>query len=454
MDYKDKKVLIIGAGKSGVAVALFLIKKGARVTLADAVCPTGQEGLWARLREAGAELYWGGYPEINQGSFAQLVLSPGVPLTAQPVRFAEKAGIPITGEMELAYQYAKAPIVAITGTNGKTTTTALIGEIFRKSGKTTLVGGNIGLPLVSLVEGADAQVIVAEVSSFQLETTASFKPKVSVILNITPDHLDRHGIMENYTAVKAGILANQQKGDYAILNYDDPLVAPLNKLTAAQPIYFSRLKKPEGGVFLEDGYITDDINGARERVIKARELLIPGSHNLENALAAAAAARVMGASRETLAAALGEFPGVAHRLEYVAEINGVKYINDSKGTNPFATIKALESYDEPIVLIAGGRNKGGDFKEFAAALKDKARVLVTLGESAELIGAAAREVGFSAIQTAADFPAAVQAAAKAARPGEVVLLSPACASWDMFKNFEERGDLFKELVAGMQGRKP
>ena len=449
MEYTNKKVLVLGAGLSGVAVARFLAQKGARVTLADAVRPVGQEGLWPQLQALGITLCLGVYPEISRGSYDQLVLSPGVPLTAEPARLAAAAEIPVTGEMELAYQYARAPFVAITGTNGKTTTTALLGAIFRAAGQKTLVGGNIGLPLVSVVEDSDAQVIVAEVSSFQLETTARFRPKVSLILNITPDHLDRHGNMERYIEAKARILANQQPGDAAVLNYDDPLTARLAALTAAETIYFSRLAQPASGVYLEDGAIIAGLRGSREKVCLARELSLPGSHNLENALAAAAAALVMGVGTATLAATLRTFAGVPHRLEFVAEINGVKYINDSKGTNSFATIKALEAYDQPVVLIAGGRNKGSDFLELARKIKEKARVLVVLGESAALLAKAAGAVGFDQILYAPDFPAAVKLAAEAARPGEVVLLSPACASWDLFKNFEERGELFKELVAKM-----
>lgn len=446
MDCKDKKILVVGAGISGVAAAGFLAKKGALVTLTDAGNPTGEDGLWSQIQADGVKLCLGQYPDMEYAGFDMLVLSPGVPLTAEPVRVAQTLDIPVTGEMELAYIFSKAPIVAITGTNGKTTTTALIGQIFQNSGRTTLVGGNIGQPLISSVENGNTDVIVAEVSSFQLETAALFRPKVSLILNITPDHLDRHGNMENYRSIKARITARQQPEDYVILNYDDPLTASLGDLSAAETIYFSRRKKLARGVFVEDGVITAIINDSKERICYTRDLKIPGDHNLENVLAAVAAAVLLGVDRESLAATLKAFPGVAHRLEFVADINGVKFINDSKGTNPFASIKALESYSEPIVLIAGGRNKGSDFRELAAKIREKARVLVVLGECADLIAAAARETGFTNILSAADFAGAVMTAAQVARYGEVVLLSPACASWDMFKNFEERGDLFKELV--------
>jgi len=348
--------------------------------------------------------------------------------------------------MELAFCFAKAPIVAITGTNGKTTTTALVGELFQNSGKATLVGGNIGLPLISAVEDSPAEVIVAEVSSFQLETTSSYRPKVSVILNITPDHLDRHGTMEIYTEAKAKIFANQQANDYVVLNFDDPLTAPLANKAAAEKVFFSRREVLDRGVYIKEGNITVNIDGNEEYILPTKDVFIPGAHNLENALAAVAAASVMGVSKETISSVLREFKGVPHRLEFVAEVSGVKYINDSKGTNSFASIKALEAFSEPVVLIAGGRNKGSDFRDLALMIKDKVCVLVVLGECAEQLTAAVSETGFSNIQAAGDLPQAVRLAAKAARPGDVVLLSPACASWDMFRNFEERGDMFKGLV--------
>ena len=446
MDFRNKKVLVVGAGVSGVAAAGFLQDKGALTTLADAGCPADADDLRVRLSAAGVDLCLGGYPDVVSSGFELLVLSPGVPLTAAPVVAAQAAGISVTGEMELAYNFSQAPYVAITGTNGKTTTTALIGEIFKKSGKNTLVGGNIGNPLITAVENCNADVIVAETSSFQLETTALFRPKVSVILNITPDHLDRHGTMENYTAAKAGIFANQQPDDFVVLNYDDPLTAPLANQALATTVYFSRLEKLERGVYVEDGLITVNIDGNKEYIVDAGDLFIRGGHNLENALAAVAATIVMGVSKETLAFVLKDFKGVPHRQEFVAEVNGVKYINDSKGTNSFAAIKALEAYSEPIVLIAGGRNKGSDFRELAESIRANVRTLVVLGECADQIVTAVQETGFTDILTAADFPAGVRLASEAARPGDVVMLSPACASWDMFKNFEERGDLFKELV--------
>ncbi len=451
MELQGKKVLVIGAGKSGLAVSRFLAGKKARAVLADAGSPSYPGGELEQLKAAGVEVLLGGYPAVERGAFDLVVMSPGVPLAIEPVTQARRQGLPVTGELELAYNFAKAPFIAITGTNGKTTTTTLIGEILKNAGRDTLVGGNIGLPLVTEVERCGPEsVIVAEVSSFQLETASAFKPKVSAILNITPDHLDRHGSMENYTAAKAKVFANQDAGDFTVLNYDDPATAALGHKTGGRAVFFSRLQEPQGGVFVRCGKITAHLNQHPEIICGIEELGIPGAHNLENALAAVAVAKAMEVATSVLASTLRTFKGVSHRLEFVAEIDGVRYVNDSKGTNPDASIKALEAYAEPIILIAGGKNKGSDFGEFAAKIKDKVRALVVLGQSAELITDAAEVKGFTNIQRASGFEEAVILAHQAARPGEIVLLSPACASWDMFTSYEVRGDLFKKIVLGLK----
>ncbi|NLI11824.1 MAG: UDP-N-acetylmuramoyl-L-alanine--D-glutamate ligase [Peptococcaceae bacterium] len=451
LELRGKKVLVIGAGKSGLAVSRFLAGKKARAVLADAGSPSYPGGELEQLKAAGVEVLLGGYPAVERGTFDLVVMSPGVPLAIEPVSQAQKQGIPVTGELELAYNFAKAPFIAITGTNGKTTTTTLIGEIFKNTGRDTLVGGNIGLPLVTEVErcGPDS-IIVAEVSSFQMETVSAFKPKVAAILNITPDHLDRHGSMENYTGAKAMIFANQDSGDFTVLNYDDPVTAALGHKTGGQAVFFSRRQALPGGVFVRGGKIIAELDQRPEIICGVEELGIPGAHNLENALAAVAVAKAMKVETPVLANTLRTFKGVSHRLEFVAEINGVRYVNDSKGTNPDASIKALEAYAEPIVLIAGGKNKGSNFAEFAEKIKAKARALVVLGQSADLIADAAKAKGFTNIQHAADFEEAVLLAHQAARPGEIVLLSPACASWDMFTSYEVRGDLFKKIVLGLK----
>ncbi|AEF95179.1 UDP-N-acetylmuramoylalanine--D-glutamate ligase [Desulfotomaculum nigrificans CO-1-SRB] len=447
-----KSVLVVGAGKSGQAVCEFLSQKQARITLTDTKTEEQMQPLAEQLKAAGIRLALGDYPQVTRDSFDLLVVSPGVPLTVPPVAQAKAMDIPVIGELELAYRFARAPIVAITGTNGKTTTTSLIGQMFRDAGYHTLVAGNIGLPLASEVENYSRQdIIVAEVSSFQLETTQSFAPRVAVVLNVTPDHLDRHGSMAEYIRAKSLIFAHQDQEDWAVLNYDDPVTREMAADCPSQVLFFSRQHILEKGIYVQDGKIMVADQGVTE-ITPVNTLRIPGAHNLENALAAVAAGYAMGIAATDLARTLESFAGVAHRLEYVATIDGVKYINDSKGTNPDAAIKALDAYNEPIILIAGGKNKGSDFTQFARKIKEKVRVLIVLGLHGYQIEAAARDQGFTNILQAQDYPQAVRLAHQQARPGEVVLLSPACASWDMFNNFEERGELFKQEVLKLKGR--
>ena len=450
-ELKNRKALVVGIAKSGIAVAKFLLQKGTRVVLTDQKSLAELADTLSELPTGSVEVIAGEYPLVNAGDFDLLVVSPGVPLGMPLIQRAFLLGIPVLSELELAYRFAGSPIVAITGTNGKTTTTTLLGEIFKHSGKRVCVGGNIGLPLALEVEKYGPEdIIVAEVSSFQLECIDQFRPRVSLILNFSPDHLDRHGNMENYMAAKARIYENQQATDFAVLNYDDPEVALLGTKTRAKVIFFSRRHKLEEGIFVEDGQITVTFNGTRERVCSVSDVFIKGAHNLENALAAIGAACAMGVPVGVSAKVLREFRGVAHRLELVAEINGVKFINDSKGTNPDASIKALEAYDEPILLLAGGRNKGSDFTKFAHKIKENVRSLIILGECRNEIRKAVEKIGFNDIYEAQSFDDAVRTAADQAKPGEIVLLSPACASMDMFKNFEERGERFKQVVASLR----
>ncbi|MCL6610765.1 MAG: UDP-N-acetylmuramoyl-L-alanine--D-glutamate ligase [Peptococcaceae bacterium] len=449
MELKDKRVLVVGAGKSGMAVARFLTGKGSRVVLTDSREEDQFDGQLGDLRHMGVATALGGYPPVR-GNFDLLVISPGVPLNIPPVVEAGEAGIPVIGELELAGRFARAPIIAITGTNGKTTTTTLVGEIFKDAGHRVLVAGNIGLPLVEQVESyGPGDVIVAEVSSFQLETVVHFRPRVGVVLNLTPDHLDRHGDMAGYAAAKSRISMNQRRGDYLVLNYDDSLTREMAGRGEGDVIFFSRRHILERGVFVRQNAVTVSLDGTVKAVLNVGELRIPGAHNLENALAATAACRVMGIPEESIAGTLRRFTGVAHRLEFVAEIDGVRYINDSKGTNPDASIKAVEAFPGPLVLIAGGRNKGNDFTGFTRRAAGKTRAMVVVGECAGEMARSAAEAGIKNILWAGNFREAVLLARSAARPGDVVLLSPACASWDMFKNFEERGDLFKQIVREM-----
>lgn len=442
-----KKTLVVGAGKSGIAASLFLAAKGAEVELTDSKS-AGELNIPASLAEARIKLSLGSYPVVGSGEYTLLVVSPGVPLAAAPVKNALKAGIPVVGELELAARFVRAPVVAITGTNGKTTTTALIGEIFQNAGCHTLVAGNIGKPLIEEAEN-DYDVIVLEVSSFQLETASTFKPRVGAVLNITPDHLDRHLTVENYALIKARLFANQDNHDFAVLNHDDPHTKSLSLMCPGKVVYFSRLARLREGVFVQNGQIVNISEGQTEYILPIEELKIPGAHNLENALAAVACCRFLGVGTQILAGALRNFAGVAHRLELVGKVDDVRYVNDSKGTNPDASIKALGSFSAPVVLIAGGRNKGNDFTDFVRAIKEKTRALILLGESAGEIGRLAQKEGVINIRRAKDMENAVYLARDEARAGDVVLLSPGCASWDMFANYEERGNLFKKIVLEM-----
>jgi len=448
--WSGQKILVIGAARSGLAAADYLRRQGGLVTLADS---KGRESFGpnlAELENQGVVLSLGAMPAVAAGLFDLAVISPGVPLTIPLVQEIRRAGIPLVGELELAFRESRAAFVAITGTNGKTTTTALIGQILADAGLPVCIGGNIGTPLISQVETVSPHhTVVAEVSSFQLETVQQFHPRVAVLLNLTPDHLDRHGDMTGYLAAKAGIFANQGSGDATILNYDDPRIRGLAGQTHGRVIYFSQEAPLERGAFVREGKIIVNISGREAEVIPCRQIKLRGRHNLENCLAATAAASCLGVRPEAIAKTLASFPGVAHRLEWVANLDGVDYVNDSKGTNPDSTLKALDAYDQPIVLIAGGRSKGSDFIPLARAIRQKVRRLILVGEAAPILRQAAADVGYDALQDAADFPQAVAMARAAAQPGDVVLLSPACASWDMFRDFEERGDLFKQLVLAM-----
>lgn len=451
MHVDDKKVLVVGAAKSGVAAAQFLMNKGAAVTLTDAKNIDELGEPVKKLAAAGAQLALGGqYPNVKDYHF--VVVSPGVPLTSPPITEAMAAHIPVIGELELAFRFAEAPIVAITGTNGKTTTTTLVGQILKDAGIHTLVAGNIGLPLIQQVENFHADdLMVVEVSSFQLETIQTFRPHLAAVLNIAPDHLDRHGTLANYIQAKAAIFSNQVPSDYTVLNYDDPETKQMARKTMGRVIFFSSRHILESGVYVQRDQIFIKMDGVATEIFPVKELNIPGQHNLENVLAAVACAHALGIKPDTVRKSLADFRGVAHRLETVAEINGVKYINDSKATNPEASIKALESFDKPIILIAGGMNKGSDFTQLAKVIKQRVRRLILLGQHGAQIQRAVEKVGFTDYIMVKDYTEAVQLAHREAKPGEVVLLSPACASWDMFENYEQRGDLFRDLVNTLRG---
>lgn len=451
MNFQRQKILIIGMAKSGMAAAKALVQLGAQVVIADQKPAAEIKENMEQLQSLGVTVHPGGYPAITKDNFDLVVTSPGVPAKAEPLQRALAQDIPIWSEIELASRLAQGTLVAITGTNGKTTTTALVGHIFQNSGRKVVVGGNIGQPLVErALETTQEHVLVAEVSSFQLEWVHEFHPRVAVITNITPDHLDRHGTLENYAQTKARIFAQQGREDYTILNYDDPLLRSLAEKCPGQVIFFSRRHSLEKGIICENHQIALKIKGQVFPVCPVEELLIPGTHNLENAMAAVGAGWALGLTPQELRRTLRTFPGVPHRLEKVAEIQGVTYINDSKGTNPDAAIKALEAFQAPIVLIAGGSWKGTDFGPLALEIKKRVKHLVVLGQTAEEIKRAVQKVGFTAVTHVATLKEAVLQAKKIAQPGDVILLSPACASFDMFQSFEHRGEVFKEIVRNLQ----
>ncbi len=439
-------VLVIGAGLSGREAAVFLAAKGARVTLADNKQAAELEGLDA-VQKAGVSLCLGQMPADVAG-FALAVISPGVPLSIPVVAALADAQVPLIGELELAYQYSQSPFLAITGTNGKTTTTTLLGYILAQAKLPCYVGGNIGAALVDGVErlSPDAAV-VAELSSFQLETAVDFHAHIAAFLNLTPDHLYRHETMENYGNIKAKIFAHQGKDDFAVLNYDDEKVRAYAPKISGTVVYFSRKAEPECGMFLKGDKVIWRFGGKEQEVIAAADILIKGPHNLENAMAAAAMAALYGVDLAVIAEALKTFPGVEHRQEPVGEFHGVLYINDSKGTNPDSTLYALAACERPTVLILGGFSKGSDFHDLLPLIKEKVKHIVLLGETADVIAATLDEAGITCYEHAGrDFAKCVKLAIAAAKPGDEVLLSPACASWDMFKCFEERGEEFKRLV--------
>lgn len=450
MDYdmKNKNILVVGLGKSGIAATEAMVNLQANVAVQDSKAEADiDEKLLAYLKENKVTCYFGTTPE-NLEAFDLLVLSPGVPVDLDFVQEAKKAGAEIIGELEVAYRIGNGNYVAITGTNGKTTTTSLVGEIFDKAGKTTYVVGNIGVAVISKAMTAEDDTwLVTETSSFQLETTCDFKPVVSAILNLTPDHLNRHKTMENYGLAKAKIFENQDESQYLVINYDDKVCYDLAKNCKAKVVPFSRLEELDFGAFVKDGYIViKNEQGDLVRFCKEEELVIPGSHNLENALAAAAIAYFAGLEPEMITKALKEFQGVEHRIEYCGQVDGVRFVNDSKGTNPDASIKAVEAMNGGIILIAGGYDKGSSFDELIEAFNGKVKHMVLLGKTAQAIKETAEKHGFTNCTIVKNMEECVEEGFKRAAAGDTVLLSPACASWDMYTSFEKRGEHFKECA--------
>ncbi|MGI6697340.1 MAG: UDP-N-acetylmuramoyl-L-alanine--D-glutamate ligase [Clostridia bacterium] len=447
MDIRDKKVLVIGLAVSGLQTVKVLHGLGAHVKANDLKSEVELKEAISAIKGPNVDFVLGGHPSelADWPDFA--VISPGIPMDLPMVQRIRESGREVISEVELAYRLTATPIVAITGTNGKTTTTALTGEMFRRSGRNTHVVGNIGTPLVdAAVFSQPSDILVAEISSFQLEGTRDFKPRAAAVLNITPDHLDRHKTFDNYTALKARVFQNQGPDDFAVFNADDPAAASLADRCSARVLHFSRKRIMDTGAFVEEGYIIIKRGKSSERVCKTSDLRIMGDHNLENALAAAALAWSMEVPVKAIGDALKDFEGVEHRLEYVDTVNGVIYINDSKGTNPDASARAVKAMDRPIVLIAGGYDKGGDFDEFVEGFGDKVKGVVLLGTTAEKLKRSCQRVGLNNIYMVKNMREAVERAALMAEEGDAVLLSPACASWDMYNNFEERGKDFKKAV--------
>lgn len=447
MDFTGKRIMIVGLARSGMAAIKALHKRGAILTAYDAKTAAQLENEIVLLQEMGVVVYAGSFPPVSK-DLDMLVVSPGVPLDIEPVQAAYREDIEVIGELELAY-LLKSPrleILAVTGTNGKTTTTTLLGEILSADGRTAATGGNIGIALCEQVEKMDEGYISVETSSFQLESSRSFRPHVAGILNITPDHLDRHKTMEEYINVKSKIFAHQENTDFLILNFEDQELRKLAAKARSKVVFFSVERELDEGFYVSKESIELNWEGNCRQLIPLQDILLRGKHNLENILCAVAMAWVDGVSESSITNVLRSFSGVRHRLEEVADHNNILYINDSKGTNPDSTIKALESFDQPIVLIAGGRPKGGSYAAVAQVISQKVKELVILGEAKNQIKAAVMEFGYKNIHEVEDFSAAVFKAHELAEPGDVVLLSPACASWDMFPSYEHRGDLFCELV--------
>lgn len=443
-DFEGKRVLVVGLARTGEVVSLFAGGYGAAVTATDEK-PESELAVTAdKLRNRGVKLELGGnLPDLYREQDL-VVVSPGVPSNLPLLVNARKAGIPVWSEIEVAWRFLRGKLVAITGSNGKTTTTALTGHILKAAGLETFVGGNIGTPLLSLVESStDSSVTVAELSSFQLENVEAFRPEIGVLLNLTPDHLDRYDSFEEYAAAKMRLFANQLDRDSAILNADDSQVT--KRMPSRQKVFwFSRQKRVASGAFLRHGEIIFRRDGEEVALAKREDILLHGQHNVENVLAACAAAYLAGADPASIANGVKTFRGVEHRLEFVAELNGVEFFNDSKATNVDAALKAIEAFPGPLIVILGGKDKGSPYTPLIEPLRQRARAAILIGAAAEKIAADFRDaVRYVHAET---LDRAVRLAISAAEPGDTVLLAPACSSFDQFENYEHRGRTFKQLV--------
>lgn len=451
MEYTNKNILIAGAGKSGIAAAWLLANESDSIVLYDGNDELDKEEVRAKLPENfKGDIILGELSDEIISKTDLLVISPGIPTDLEFVEKLKKAGATIWGEAELGYRYAKGRLAAITGTNGKTTTTSLLGEIMRTQYESVYVVGNIGIPYTCMAEKTtDESVTVAEMSSFQLESIDEFHPQVSMILNITPDHLNRHHTMENYALAKANIMKNQTSEETCILNYEDERLRELAGLSKARVVWFSSVRELDEGLFVRNNNIICRENGSETIICSVDDMNIIGRHNYENAMAACAGAMALNVSLDNIRKALKSFQAVEHRIEYTATKNGVKYYNDSKGTNPDASIQAVKAMTTQTILIGGGYDKGSEYDEWINAFDGKIKYLVLMGQTARKIADTAKRLGYENIVFVDDMEEAVKFSYENSKPGEAVLLSPCCASWGMFKDYEERGRVFKDLVRSL-----
>ena len=455
MDFSHKNVLVVGVGISGNAAAKVAKAQGAdRVVLSDAKAEQDLKYDLSDVRAAGVELAFGPQENSLLDNVDMVILSPAVPVRVPLVQEAYRREIPVVSEVQVAYELAKSPILAVTGTNGKTTTVTLLGELMKTRYPNAGVGGNIGVPLCEeALRAGENSCVVAEISSYQMEATTNFRPHVAVVLNVTPDHVVRHGSLEVYQQMKEKMFAQQTPDDYLVLNYDNAKTRDMAKRAKGKVFFFSRLEKLDEGAFLQDGWLTIQWQGQNCRLCRADELKIKGGHNIENALAAAAAAFLGGARIPKIIEVLKEFPGVEHRIEPVAVIGGVAYYNDSKATNTDSAIKALESFDGHIVLIAGGDDKMTDLTDFMTLVKERVDELILVGDASARFKENALKLGYPAEhihEAGYSMEEAVRQAHAIAGPPQTVLLSPACASFDMYDGYEARGRDFKALVRALE----
>jgi UDP-N-acetylmuramoylalanine--D-glutamate ligase len=444
MDLKGKKVLVVGLARTGIATAKFLKARGSLVTTTEVKPEEEMEEAVQELRGMDIATEWGGHQVETFLRQDYIVVSPGVDLNIEPIQKAIQQGVKVISEIELAYHFIHIPIIAVTGTNGKTTTTLLIGEMLKEDGKKVGAGGNVGEPLILFADGEDRwEVLVVEISSFQLEAIEDFRPRISVLLNITEDHLDRYPHYDDYIEAKVRIFANQNSGDLTILNRDDPIVMQYQEKVKAKKVFFSLKEKPDEGAFFNGQTISLRLGGKGEKYSLSKTPL-KGIHNVENMMAALTTARLFGCSKKAIQGVINRFEGLEHRLEFVREINGIRFYNDSKGTNVGSVVKSLQSFSEPVILIAGGKDKNGDLSPLKELIQKRVKHLILIGEAKERMN---RELGgLTDTSIAQTMEEAVLLAFQKAKGGEVVLLSPACSSFDMFKDYKERGKVFKEAV--------